>query len=120
MAASEPFDELATRAGIEGLVKSASGIAEWSVGQKATEITGDAKRGQEFGSAAAMPEPTQRLVIESGVAWARKTGTNIGPEIGVVSGLGQWAFQLRGIVADLREIAATMNAPRGKSDAPPA
>lgn len=105
VATPEPFDEAATRAGIEGLVKSASGVAEWTVGNKATEITGDEAKGAEFGKAAAMPEPTQRLVIESGVAWARKTGTNVGPEIGVVSGLAQWAFQLRGIVADLREIA---------------
>lgn len=123
--APEPFDEAATRAGIEGLVKSASGVAEWTVGNKAAEITGDEAKGAEFGKAAAMPEPTQRLVIESGVAWARKTGTNVGPEIGVVSGLAQWAFQIRGIVADLREIAelkrgAGSREPGVKPDAPSA
>jgi len=104
--AGEPFDEAATRAGIEGLVKSASGIAVWTVGSKAAEITGDEKQGAKFGEAAAMPEPTQKLVIESGVAWARKTGTNVGPELGVMAGVGGWIVQLRGIVADLREIAA--------------
>lgn len=116
VATPEPFDEAATRAGIEGLVKSASGVAEWTVGSKAAEITGDEAKGAEFGKAAAMPEPTQRLVIESGVAWARKTGTNVGPEIGVVSGLAQWAFQLRGIVADLREIAELKRGESGKQE----
>lgn len=106
MAAAEPFDEAATRAGIEGLVKSASGIAVWTVGTKATEITGSEKDGEKFGELAAMPEPTQKLVIESGVAWARKTGTNVGPEIGVLAGVSGWLIQLRGVVADLREIAA--------------
>jgi hypothetical protein len=116
MAMPEPFDEAATRAGIEGLVKSASGIAEWTVAGKAEEITGDEGQAKHFGAAAAMPEPTQRLVIESGVAWARKTGTNVGPELGVMAGLGQWAVQLRGVVADLREIAAMRRGESGKQE----
>lgn len=123
VADAEPFDEAATRAGIEGLVKSASGIAVWTVGSKAAEITGSEKDGERFGEAAAMPEPTQKLVIESGVAWARKTGTNVGPELGVFAGLGGWVVQLRGIVSDLREIAASKRqaeavAPKPAANAP--
>lgn len=96
---------MGTRAGIEGLLGGADAVAQWHFERTAKAITEDDKAAAKFGQGAAMPPPTKQIIVNSAVEVCRKHQVNIGPEAGLIGGLGQWAIQLRGLVSDLRELA---------------
>lgn len=88
------------------MVETISGVGAWQVGVLAEEITGSDKDGEKFAAAAAMPEPTKKLIVDSGVEWCRMEGVNFHPGIGVGSGLGQYFWQLKSLVSDLKKFAS--------------
>ncbi len=76
-------------------------MAQWQFERRAREILNDETVAKKFGAAAAMPDPTRKMIVDSALEVCRKHGLSVGPEAGLVGALAQWGYQLRCLFRDL-------------------